>query len=262
MKKEFNYTDRLEIPSGMVTSSHVQNERSHILKIEWDFSSLGFEVDDQIVCDVFVSASSESLRFDLGLVADGKASKELDIFSMRNPLASRIRLKVINKSTGLPIIRGVIDNFYPTLPEDSDSARSLLPILRKADLKTPWELNFDRGIPSLYITDQGNLYKSLKNRVKAEWFFPTIMHKVIEDIFMWIATTESFENAEKIDKWKSVFIDHYNCPRDFFDAVEEKDGAERRDFAKDQSRLIAEAVCFKNRDVKKLSEFFEGLEGE
>lgn len=262
MKKEFNYTDRLEIPTQLVIAKHVPAEHSHSLKLEWDFSVLGFDATDQIVLDVFVKNTSESLRFDLGEIDSGKDSCEIDLTSMRNPSSSKLRIKVIDKSSGLPIIRGVIDNLNPELPEDSDSSRSLLPILRKPGLKTPWELNFDRGVPTLFITDSGNLYQSLRNRVKAEWFYPIIMHKVFEDIFFWIATSESFENIEKIDKWKSLFIEHYHCPRDFFESMEEKESEERVEFAKEQSRLVAESVCFEKRDLIKLSTFFENQEEE
>ena len=262
MKKEFNYTGRLEIPSQLVVAKHLPTDRTHILKLDWDFSALGFKVTDEIVLDVFVKNTSESLRFDLGGIDSGTGSRELDLFSMRNPSGSKLRLKVIDKSSGLPIIRGVIDNFNPELPEDSDSSRSLLPILRKSGLKTPWELTFDRGIPTLYITDSGNLYQTLRNRVKAEWFYPIIIHRVFEDIFFWIATSESFENIEKVEKWKKLFIERYHCPRDFFEIIEDKESDERLEFATEQSRLIAESVCFENRDVVKLTTFFENLEGE
>ena len=262
MKKEFNYTNRLEIPMQFVVAKHLSSEHSHTLQLEWDFSPLAFNATDELVLDVFVKNTSESLRFDLGAIDSGKNAQVIDLTNMRNPSSAKIRLKVIDKSTGLPIIKGVIDNFNPELPEDSDSSRSLLPILKKTGLKTPWELNYDRGVPTLLITDSGNLYQSLRSRVRAEWFYPIIMHKVFEDIFLWIALSESFENIEKIDKWKRLFIDHYNCPRDFFEAIEEKEGEDRIDFARDQSRLIAESVCFENRDLVKLSTFFENLEGE
>jgi hypothetical protein len=262
VKKDFNYTDRLEIPAQLISARHIVNEHSHNLQLEWDFTPLAFKASDELVLDVFVRKTSESLRINLGAVDIGKNSIEIDLTKMRNPSNSMIRVKVIDKSSGLPIIRGVIDNFNPELPEDSDSSRSLLPIIKKSGLRTPWELNYDRGVPTLYITDSGNLYHSLRSRVKAEWFFPIIMHKVFEDIFLWIALAQSFENIEKIDKWKKLFIDHYHCPRDFFETIEEKEGEERVEFAKDQSRLIAESVCFENRDLVKLSSFFENLEGE
>ena len=262
MKKEFNYTDRLEIPVQLVGAKHLSTDYSHLLKLDWDFSTLGFDPTDEIVLDVFVKNTSESLRFDLGEIDSGKGDREIDLISMRNPLSSKIRVKVINKSSGLPIIRGVIDNLNPELPEDSDSSRSLIPILRKPGMKTPWELNFDRGIPTLYITDSGNLYQSLRNRVKAEWFYPIIMHRVFEDIFFWVATSDSFENIEKVDKWKNLFIENYHCPRDFFEVIEDKEGDERIELAKEQSRLIAESVCFEKRDLAKLTSFFENLEGE
>jgi hypothetical protein len=262
MKKEFNYTNRLDIPTELVVATHMPTDNSHTLQLEWDFSVLGFNASDELVLDVFVKNTSESLRFDLGAVDTGKGSKEIDLTSMRNPSSSRIRLKVIDKSTGLPIIKGVIDNFNPKLPEDSDSSRSLLPIIKKPGLKTPWELNYDRGVPTLAITDSGNLYQSLRSRVKAEWFYPIIMHKVFEEIFLWTALSQSFENVEKIEKWKRLFEDQYNCPRDFFENIQDKEGEDRIEFAKDQGRLIAESVCSKNRDLVKLSSFFENLGGE
>jgi hypothetical protein len=262
MKKEFNYTNRLDIPSQLVAARHIPSERSHLLQLDWDFSALGFDSADQLVLDVFVRNTSESLRFDLGDLDSGKGSQELNLSNMRNPSSSKLRFKVIDRSTGTPIIKGVIDNLNPELPEDSDSSRSLLPILRKPGLKTPWELNFERGIPTLFITDSGNLYHSLRNRVKAEWFFPTIIHKIFEDIFYWIAISDSFENSEKIEKWKKLFIEHYHCPRDFFETIEEREGEERVEYAKEQARLIAEAVCIENRDLVKLTSFFDNLEGE
>lgn len=262
MRRELNYTGRIDIPMALFSAKHRLQVDAHEINLKWDFSSLGLDPKSEIVCDVFVANTVESNRFELGTLKSGKNNREIDVFEMRNPMLSKIRIKIIDPSSSLHIIRAVLNNFHPELPTDAESSNSLLSILKMPGLKTPWEINFERGVPTLYITDSGNLYQLLRNPVKAEWFKPLIMHHVLKEIFNWLARFDSFENQEKAEKWKKLFIDYYNCPRDFFEKVSEMERDEREEFIRDQSILIADSVSSKHRDLSKLASFFANLGGE
>ena len=259
MKKIVPLTGRIEIDKSFVFAEIFRQGTKFEVVLKWDFSTLNFDATYLIVVDLFVPGTTENKRYDLGNVKTESCVQKIDVSKMLNPLDLKVRFKVIDSSKSIPIIHASVDKIQPKLPEDSENSRSLLPIIRKEDLKVPWSLVFDLGVPKLYVTDQNDLYKKLKDRTKSPWFYPLIMHDVFKSIFEWCGMSEDFENDEKAIKWKKLFIDLYECPKDFFDNLDGKDAETREEEVLHQAELIAQNVAARNSDLNKISHYFTTL---
>ena len=255
MKKIFSVTGRTEIDPAFVTAEILRNHNTLEVSLSWDFSLYSFSSESTLVVDLFVPNTTENRRYQLGKVSSLEGNKVLDLSGMINPLDLKVRFKVVDNSSQIPYIEASIDGISPKLPDDENS-RSLLPIVCREDLDLPWLLVFDLGVPKLYITNKNNLYKSLKDRTRSPWFYPIIMHQVFREIFVWLGNSDSFENEEKADKWRTLFVETYGCPKDFFDSMARQDLETRLEEVHAQSLLIAEKVVSKNLDLKKIELFF------
>jgi len=255
MKKLISTTGREDIDLTLISAEIIGIRPANEIVLKWDFSGLNFNPELLLVVDLFVPGTTENRRLEIGVLQNPLGVKKVDISTMINPLEVKVRFKVIDRSGTFPRIHASVDKVSPKLP-DEDNSRSLLPIVRKEDLGVPWMLVFDLGVPKLYITEKGGLYKLLRDRTKASWFYPVIMHEVFKCIFEWLAMSDNFENEEKAAKWKNLFIEKYSCPKDFFDNLSGKDFEERREDVTNQSRFISESVAALNSDIEKLSQYF------
>jgi hypothetical protein len=204
---KINFTGRIDIPNNLVQAEILQNEGKLILDLKMDLTSFGIDPKCSIVLDLRSAGTLETHRFDLGLLGIGVTRLEIDISHMRDPLSSRLRLKVIDKSTDYHIIRAQIDNFIPRIPHDDfelDQAKSLLKIVKENDLECPWLLKFDSGEPIIKVSGKRDMFPILQENLNL--FVPLIISDVVRQIMVWLLLSDEFENEEIAEKWKQYFV--------------------------------------------------------
>ena len=252
MLKSINYTNRLEIPSSLIEAKIEKIGSEWRLVINYDFNSLKLDSKWFVVMDIFVPGTTESRRYSLDGISISPPGKIFDLSDMINPSDSKLRIKVIDSSDGPRIIKAQIDDFVPISDENLDNSRSLLPIKPGIDLISPWTLKIVKGVPTLYVSDKGDLYNSLRSKVRAPWFYPVIMHDVFRQIFEWVASSEGYENEKVAEKWKKLFIDTYGCPGDFFETVNDKDELEKQEDIISQGRSISDEISRQKMHIEKI----------
>jgi len=257
MLKSLNYTNRLEIPSSLIEAKIEKIGSEWQLNILYDFKSLELDPNWSVVMDIFVPGTTESRRYSLAGIAITEPGKLFDLSDMINPADSKLRIKVVDSSGGPRIIKAQIDDYVPISDVSNDNSRSLLPIKPGIGMISPWSLKFVKGVPTLYITDKGDLYNSLRSKVKAAWFYPVIMHDVFRQIFEWLSLLDGYENEKVAEKWKKLFIEIYGCPGDFFETINDKDDIEKLEEILSQGRLISDEVSRQKMHVEKIISLLE-----
>lgn len=201
---EINYTDRVQILPTEVHSSFRLDGSEQVLTLKWTLSHYSFPQTSKVIVEVESTGTTDVRRLELGAIG-GKDRVVSERFPrLRNPELIRLRLKVVDtdRSTGLPMIRGVVDRVYPLDENDNSKSKSILKIVRDEELGIPWQLRFEE-IPVLYITGRRDLFVYLKESSRE--FNPTVLPEVVSQIFGWLALNDCDFDDEIIRQWVNFF---------------------------------------------------------
>jgi hypothetical protein len=216
MAIRFNYTQRIELSDHALSSKLVPNSQqqdSFNLDLVWDISELETNKPFEII--FLVKSVGETIRRGTGFGTTIKGQLSIDLQSMRNPLDSTVKMKVVQLDRrNIPLIIANLDGNQPVLPNNMKPRKSLLRTKIDKTLEVPWRLIFDDGIPTLCVTNKFELYEPLA--ISSPIFDATVLPEVIRQIMLWIKLPQEEKDTKYVEGWKSV-LEILGCERDFLD---------------------------------------------
>ena len=207
MTIKFNYTKRIDLTADDINAEVVWENDKYYLLLSWDLQKYLLEKNFKVFVDLRNSGTTETQRFDLGPLSSGIANHRIDISHMREPLSSRLRLKVIDINSKVHLIKAQIDNFIPRVPNSfiqQNQSKSLLKIIKDSDGECPWLLKFDSGEPTLVISGKDDFFYIVQEN--SSLIINLLLGDVVRQILIWLLMSNDFENDEIATKWKSFFF--------------------------------------------------------
>jgi hypothetical protein len=253
---KLNYTGRIEIEAHEINATYVVENDQYELSLKWLLGHYGLPED----CKLFIemkggSQTTETRRFDLGLLGDGQGAEKIKIEQVRNPELIKLRFGVvIVDSNGLPMIKADRDRISPLNLNENNRSRSFIKILSKEDLSVPWRVEFNDDEPVLMISDRQELFSSL--REKSPLFKPLVLSEVVRQIFEWMALSELDYNSDVLNQWMMYFED-LSCPRDFIEKNRLELSEEELIEVANMARVVSEEFSKKFRMVDAVASTFE-----
>lgn len=258
MLTKLNYTGRIDLPVECVKAEIQVDEARFTLRLSWDFEEFHFDPKCSVMLDLRAAGTTDTRRYTLGHLGSGRGEKVLDISSMRNPLTSRLRIKVVSGSKEFRVLEAQLDNFRPMVPLQQEDSKSILKIYKDPGLDVPWRVKIDSGEPILVISGKDEIYSLLNNEDSI--FMPAVMAEVVRQIFVWRAKDREEENAELSSAWRAFFIE-LGCDESFFeDSDEPFSDIEREQSIADESESIAVTFSIRHkliRDIRSRAEIGE-----
>jgi hypothetical protein len=216
MAIRFNYTRRVELPDNVLSSKIVINQQqpsSFTLDLNWDISYL--ETKQQFEIIFLVKSLGETIRKGTGPGLPNKGTLSIDLQSMRNPLNSIVKMKVIKiDSRNIPLVIATLDEHQPILPNNIKPRKSLLRTKIDRTLEVPWKMSFEDGIPTLCVTNKFELYEPFA--IGSPIFDATILPEVIRQVMLWIKYPQEEKDTRYVEGWKTV-LEVLGCQRDYLD---------------------------------------------
>jgi hypothetical protein len=216
MAIRFNYTRRIELSDNVLSSKIVVNPQrlsSFTLDLNWDISYL--ETKQQFEIIFLVKSLGETIRKSTGLGSPIKGTLSIDLQSMRNPLDSIVKMKVVKKDNkNIPLVIATLDEHQPVLPNNIKPRKSLLRTKIDKTLDVPWKMSFEDGIPTLCVTDKYELYEPFA--IGSPLFDATVLPEVIRQIMLWIKFPQEDKDTRYVEGWKTV-LEVLGCQREYLD---------------------------------------------
>jgi|GEM_PF-3639874 len=205
MAQEMNFIGRIDIPSTRVSAKMVNRNGVPWMELIWDFQGLPFQGTDEIVLDLEFKHTMETDRQFVGALSNTTGFFEVDLAKFRNPGLVSPRLKVVRRElNGVRKHVGVLDRIVVESLEDDPNSGSILKIVEDLDLKIPWELRIEVGVPILYVSGREELYVHFRYDLKP-YFEALVLPEVVRQIFTWLATTSDFADPNTSDLWEKTF---------------------------------------------------------
>jgi len=245
-----NYTGRVDIDPKEVSATYRENNGEYILTVRWLLGHYGMDKNCRLFVGLEGDGTSESRRFDLGLLGEGQGKKDIPIEQVRNPELIKIRLKVVKLSSdGIPLIKAQCDKISPLNSDGNNRSRSFLKIVKSPDLTVPWRIDFPDDEPVLMISDRDDLFLKLRD---TPLFMPLVLAEVVRQVFEWLATSEVDHDNHVLQEWINYF-EQLTCPRGFIQMErsrgDDDDFTEVKRVANDVSEEFAKKFNF----VEKIS---------
>jgi len=259
MTIKLNFTQRIDFSETAVAAKIYEknaNSSSFIVDVDWDLTEYGLMEPIEVV--ILAKALGETVRAGTGTGNFLKGSTSIDLGGMRNPLDCQIDLKLTRRDArGIPVILGVLRNAQPVLPDTSKPKKSLLRTKKDPQLDVPWALNFEDGLPTLYVSDQSEIYEPLS--VSSPIFDAIVLPEVVRQIFIWIKLPGEDKDPTYVEGWKSVF-EGLGCPRDYLDVEMNYQEISDNDFKDMNQRALETAKSFavSYGAIERLKQEFEG----
>ena len=112
--QSMNYTGRIDIELNEVSATYREENGQCVLTINWLLGHYNLNKTCQLYLSLEGDQTSESRRFDLGLLGDGQGERVLTFAQMRNPELVKLRLKVVETNVdGIPLIKAQGDKISP-----------------------------------------------------------------------------------------------------------------------------------------------------
>lgn len=216
MAIRFNYTRRIELADNVLSSKIVVNPQqpsSFTLDLNWDISYL--ETKQQFEIIFLVKSLGETIRKSTGLGSPIKGTLSINLQSMRNPLDSIVKMKVVKKDNkNIPLVIATLDEHQPVLPNNIKPRKSLLRTKIDKTLDVPWKMSFEDGIPTLCVTNKYELYEPFA--IGSPIFDATILPEVVRQIMLWIKFPQEDKDTRYVEGWKTV-LEVLGCQREYLD---------------------------------------------
>jgi hypothetical protein len=254
MTVSFNYTGRIDIDSDLVTANITESGSRYQAEITWDFGVYSFPKSAEL--SILFQGVYEQIIVKIGSISDEKETRTFDISTLRKPLDSTITIKVVDKDIdGIPILKGLLTHFRPTVDGKTVGEHSILPTQRDPNLKVPWRVITASGKPVLHISDLENLHAELSN---SSLFIATVIPAVLEAAFEWLIWNRDLErDVEIVDEWKNTF-QNFGIDESTIDDFMEIESPELDDITRSREviRHAIDGYSEKKKLIKEISELF------
>ena len=248
MAIRFNYTHRVELPDNVLSSRIVPNpqlQESFNLDLAWDISDL--ETNSPFGIIFLVKSVGETIRKSTGIGLPIKGTLTIDLHSMRNPLNSIVKMKVIQSDErNIPLVIANLDGNQPVLPNNFKPRKSLLRTKIDKTLDVPWKMSFEDGIPTLCVTNKFELYEPFA--LGSPIFDPAILPEVVRQILLWIKFPQEEKDTKYVEGWKTV-LEVLGCQRDYLDEELIFAAIDQMDIADLTTRAESAATAFANNGL-------------
>ena len=253
-----NYTGRIDIDSQEVSATYREDQGQFILTVKWLLGHHGMNEDCELRIELKGSGTSESRRFDFGLLGNGQGEETLTLAQVRNPELIKVRLVVVETSdNGIPLIRAQIDKISPLNLNDKNHSRSFLKIGKSPDLTVPWRVEFPDDEPILMISDREELCYKLRDT--SPIFMPLVLAEVVRQIFEWLVTTDVDYNNDILKEWILLF-EQLTCPHGFIQAEHRREDEEEFADVKKVANDVSEEFAKKFNFIERISLTFDAGE--
>lgn len=253
-----NYTGRIDLDSQEVSATYREDKGQFILTVKWLLGHHRMNEDCVLSIELKGAGTSESRRFDFGLLGDGQGEEILTLAQVRNPELIKIRLVVVEAShNGIPLIRAQIDRISPLNLHGNNRSRSFLKIVKSPDLTVPWRVEFPDDEPILKISDREELYHKLRDT--SPIFMPLVLAEVVGQIFVWLSTSEVDYNNDILNEW-ILFFEQLTCPHGFIQAEHSREDEEEFADVKRVANDVSEEFAKKFHLIEKISSAFDAGE--
>jgi len=239
-----NYTGRIDFDVNEVSATYREENGQGTLTVRWLLGHYGLNSNSQLFLTMEGDETSESRRFDLGVIGAGQGEIVLPPTQFRNPELIKLRLKVVEVNPdGIPMILAQGDKISPVNLDSNNRSRSFLKIVNSPDLTVPWRVEFPDDEPVLMVSDRDELFLKLRN--KSPLFEPLVLSDVVRQIFVWIAISDLAYGSEILKEW-ILFFEQLTCPHGFIqeDRSHEDDTEAVMRFANDVSEEFAKKHNF------------------
>ena len=216
MAIRFNYTQRVGLSDDSLSSKIIVDplhNSSFKLDLDWDISELETKKPFEVI--FLVKSLGETIRKGTGLGLPIKGKITIDLNSMRNPLNSIVKMKVVQlDDKNIPLVIATLDENQPILPNNFKPTKSLLRTKIDKTLDVPWKMSFEDGIPTLCVTNKFDLYEPFA--VGSPIFDATILPEVVRQVMLWIKFPQEEKDTKYVEGWKTV-LEELGCQRDYLD---------------------------------------------
>jgi hypothetical protein len=251
-----NYTGRIEIEPHEIEATYVVENDQYELTLKWLLSHYGLPES----CKLFIemkggSQTTETRRFELGMLGDGQGEKKLSLAYVRNPELIKIRFGVVLvDSNGLPMIKADRDKISPLNLNENNRSRSLLKMVKSPDLTVPWRMEFNDDEPVLMISDRQELFHNLRDT--SPLFTPLVLPDVVRQIFEWMALSDVDYTSEVMKQWVKYF-ENLSCPSDFIEIDRSQANEDEIHEVMNMSRIVSEEFSKKFKIIDAVASTFD-----
>ena len=255
MITSLNYSSRISIDEALVPMSIEGSGVSATLHISWNLILLKLDPTSEVFAEISDVRSTKTRRVSMGYLGDAEGACAENISEFRNLSSIRVRFKIVlrDEKSRLRIVAN-IDKIRPKLPPDHENAFSLLNVEGDEFLSVPWILKFDSGEPILFISKKKKLYEQLRNQTSAPWFFPSMVHEVARQAFLWLCLSEDLPNSNVVKIWQEYFIS-LGCDSDFFSNIETGTQVENQRQVDSQLAIILDNFARTNGILESVSKY-------
>jgi hypothetical protein len=207
MKVSLNYTGRVKLEESEVSARLIKSAEECSVVVSWDFSER--DVTNSSGINIEVYGAGQEKRFEIQPPIEAKGNSIISIAEFRDTNALKVRIKVVsrNSENNLPYIKFVADDISVENESDVDRIKSILPILKRQDLDTPWYLELDSDEaegPCLIIRENDGLGDLMLNN---PLFVPFVLPGVVSRIFEWVyEERDVYPDTETWAAWKDYFV--------------------------------------------------------
>ena len=254
--QSMNYTGRIDIELNEVSATYREENGQCVLTINWLLGHYNLNKTCQLYLSLEGDQTSESRRFDLGLLGDGQGERVLTFAQMRNPELVKLRLKVVETNLdGIPLIKAQGDKISPVNLNADNRSRSFLKMVSSPDLTVPWRVEFPNDEPTLMISEREDLYQKLRN--KSQLFEPLVLADVVRQVFIWMANSELAYGDEILKEWL-LFFERLLCPQGFI----QKDRSNEDDYedVMEMANVVSEEFAKKYEFNQSISSIIDAEE--
>lgn len=248
MKVSLNYTGRVKLEESEVSARIIKTADQSSVVVNWDFSERDVSKSSGINIEVY--GAGQEKRTEIQAPVEDKGNSTIPITEFRDTNALKVRIKVVsrNSDNNLPYIQFVADNIPVENESDLDRVKSILPILKRQDLDTPWylELNSEESEgPCLIIRENDGLGDQMLNN---PLFIPFVLPGVVSRVFEWVYEDRDVNpDTETWIAWKNYFLRlGVTVPTE----IDSMPQYERQDTITDLARQVAEHFSLQNKLIE------------
>jgi hypothetical protein len=254
-----NYTGRIDIEAHEIEATYVVENDQYELSLKWLLGHYGLPENCKLFIEMKGGSTTETRRFELGMLGDGQGEKTLNLAHIRNPELIKIRFGVvIVDSNGLPMIKADRDRISPLNLNENNRSRSLLKMVKSPDLTVPWRVEFNDEEPVLMISDRQELFHNLRDT--SPLFTPLVLPDVVRQIFEWMALSDIDYSTDVMKQWVKYFED-LTCPIGFIQVDRSQADEDELIDVVNMSRIVSEEFSKKFKIVDAVASTFD-REGE